>query len=35
VVLENGKVVEQGNHRELYAQFGRYYLMWQKQTAGI
>ncbi|MDR1652039.1 MAG: peptidase domain-containing ABC transporter [Prevotellaceae bacterium] len=33
IVLENGKVMEQGSHRQLYAQFGRYYLMWQKQTA--
>ncbi|MDR2841056.1 MAG: ATP-binding cassette domain-containing protein, partial [Paludibacter sp.] len=31
VVLENGKVTEQGNHRELYSQRGRYFQMWQKQ----
>ncbi|MDR0865877.1 MAG: peptidase domain-containing ABC transporter [Candidatus Symbiothrix sp.] len=31
VVLENGKVVEQGSHRELYAAKGRYFQMWEKQ----
>ena len=31
VVLENGKVIEQGNHRNLYAQKGRYFEMWKKQ----
>jgi len=35
IVLENGKIMEQGNHHNLYAQFGRYYLMWQKQSANI
>jgi len=33
VVLENGKVTEQGNHEELYAQSGQYYRMWQKQIS--
>jgi hypothetical protein len=31
VVLENGKVVEQGTHPELYASKGRYFQMWEKQ----
>gem|GEM_PF-3752916 len=28
---ENGTVTEQGNHRDLYAQQGRYFQMWEKQ----
>jgi ATP-binding cassette subfamily B protein len=31
VVLENGKVVEQGAHKELYNTKGRYFQMWEKQ----
>jgi ABC-type bacteriocin/lantibiotic exporter with double-glycine peptidase domain len=31
VVLENGKVIEQGMHNELYAAKGRYFRMWEKQ----
>jgi ATP-binding cassette subfamily B protein len=31
VVLENGKVIEQGMHEELYAAGGRYFQMWKKQ----
>ena len=31
VVLENGKLVEQGPHATLYASRGKYYEMWQKQ----
>jgi ATP-binding cassette subfamily B protein len=31
VVLENGKVIEQGMHDELYAAEGRYFRMWEKQ----
>ncbi len=31
VVLESGKVTEQGNHRDLYAQRGRYFQLWEKQ----
>ncbi len=31
VVLENGKVVEQGNHNYLFSIEGNYYKMWQKQ----
>jgi len=31
VVLENGKVIEQGMHDELYALKGRYFQMWEKQ----
>jgi len=30
-VLENGKLIEQGSHLELYAQNGKYYELWQKQ----
>ncbi len=31
VVLENGKLIEQGTHNELYMQQGKYYSLWQKQ----
>ena len=31
VVLENGKVIEQGKHDELYVAKGRYFQMWEKQ----
>ncbi|MDR1526206.1 MAG: peptidase domain-containing ABC transporter [Dysgonamonadaceae bacterium] len=31
VVLENGKIIEQGRHDELYAAQGRYFQMWKKQ----
>jgi ATP-binding cassette subfamily B protein len=32
VVLENGKVIEQGNHEKLFNGKGRYWEMWKKQT---
>jgi ATP-binding cassette subfamily B protein len=32
VVLENGKVIEQGAHHELYATKGQYFQMWKKQS---
>ncbi|MEI7676797.1 MAG: peptidase domain-containing ABC transporter [Bacteroidales bacterium] len=31
VVLQEGKVLEEGNHAELYQRKGLYYAMWQKQ----
>ena len=31
VVLDNGKLIEQGTHSELYAQKGKYFTLWQKQ----
>ncbi len=31
VVLEQGKVLEQGNHHELYSMEGKYYTLWQQQ----
>ncbi len=31
VVLENGKLTEQGSHSELYQKGGKYYSLWQKQ----
>jgi len=30
-VLENGKLIEEGNHIELWETKGKYYQMWQKQ----
>jgi ATP-binding cassette subfamily B protein len=32
VVLENGRIIEQGTHPELLALRGRYYEMWQHQS---
>ncbi|MDA9317126.1 peptidase domain-containing ABC transporter [Polaribacter sp.] len=31
VVLQNGKVLEKGNHKELYTSKGNYYNLWQQQ----
>ncbi len=31
VVLENGELIEQGTHTELYQKEGKYYSLWQKQ----
>jgi ATP-binding cassette subfamily B protein len=31
IVLENGQVIEQGSHSDLYAARGRYFQMWEKQ----
>lgn len=31
VVLENGKLIEQGSHTELYNKQGKYFDLWQKQ----
>jgi len=35
VVLENGNLIEQGSHFELYAKKGKYYQMWQKQVPSV
>lgn len=32
VVLEKGKVIEEGSHGELYTAKGKYYNLWQQQT---
>lgn len=34
VVMHNGAIEEQGTHKQLLAKQGRYYSLWQKQTAG-
>lgn len=35
IVLEKGKLIEEGAHNELYGQKGKYYQMWQKQMPQI
>ncbi|MDM8160954.1 peptidase domain-containing ABC transporter [Labilibaculum sp. K2S] len=35
IVLEKGKLIEEGAHSELYQQKGKYYEMWQKQMPEI
>jgi ABC-type bacteriocin transporter len=35
VVLQKGKVLEQGSHKELYAAKGHYYNLWQQQMPKI
>ncbi|MDC9724165.1 MAG: peptidase domain-containing ABC transporter [Urechidicola sp.] len=35
VVLEKGEVLEQGNHKELYAKKGHYYNLWQQQMPNL
>ena len=35
IVLEKGKVVEEGNHEVLYAQQEKYYDLWQKQMPDL
>ena len=35
VVLHKGKVLEQGNHKELYAEKGHYFNLWQQQMPKI
>jgi ATP-binding cassette subfamily B protein len=31
VLIEKGKLIEEGNHEELYRKKGKYYRMWQQQ----
>jgi ATP-binding cassette subfamily B protein len=33
IVLEDGRIVEQGRHEELLARRGRYAQMWERQSA--
>jgi ATP-binding cassette, subfamily B, multidrug efflux pump len=35
VVLEHGRIVEQGSHRELIAQGGHYATLWRRQAGGF
>ncbi|MFZ3350140.1 MAG: ABC transporter ATP-binding protein [Xanthobacteraceae bacterium] len=35
IVLEHGRVVEQGSHRELIAQDGHYAALWRRQAGGF
>ncbi len=33
IVMHDGKIVEEGTHKQLLAQKGRYYSLWKRQTA--
>ena len=33
IVLEQGRIIEQGNHQELLNLHGQYYAMWQHQSS--
>jgi ATP-binding cassette subfamily B protein len=35
VVMQDGKIIEEGKHEELLKLKGRYYSLWQKQTSNI
>lgn len=35
VVMEAGKIIEQGSHKELLAKEGHYYTLWQHQSGGM
>jgi ABC-type multidrug transport system fused ATPase/permease subunit len=35
IVLENGKLIESGNHKELFDQKGKYFELWIKQFEGV
>ena len=35
IVLENGKLIESGNHKQLFEQKGKYYDLWIKQFEGV
>ena len=35
VVLEHGRVVEQGSHAELLARDGTYAALWKRQSGGF
>jgi ATP-binding cassette subfamily B multidrug efflux pump len=35
VVLDQGRIVEQGSHRDLLAQNGHYAALWRRQAGGF
>lgn len=35
VVMDGGKIIEQGTHRQLLEKRGRYYKLWQHQSGGV
>jgi len=35
VVMDKGRIIEQGTHRELLVKKGRYYRLWQHQSGGV
>ena len=35
IVLENGKLIESGNHKQLFEQKSKYFDLWIKQFEGV
>jgi ABC-type multidrug transport system fused ATPase/permease subunit len=35
VVMDGGRIVEQGSHAELIAREGAYFRLWQRQSGGF
>ena len=35
IVMDKGKIIEQGNHQQLLALQGKYFMMWQHQSGGF
>ena len=35
IVMDNGKIIEEGNHKSLIKKKGLYYQLWQHQSGGF